>query len=255
MQLLDSADLRAAELFFHVFAHVEGTGQLPASVHSSEYVAWARAQLGDPEQRTLGEDARLLAHAFPTHAALAEVQGLGRLFKSLERAEAVGARPLAELAESEVDDARALSHLRGLGAPGELAFCAFMLELIHFVQLPAPPPPPPELMVLLSSLVPLAPVLAEARVGCVRSLHLRGRVWGNEIWVGHPGAQVAPTLEHAAWQAAHEATVVAIAKRRPELAEREVEAEAAAELTRTAFAHGMQDAHRRWLETVLALGL
>src|SRR5690349_15353645 len=76
MQLLDPADLRAAELFFHVFAHVEGTAQLPASVHSPEYVAWARARLGDPEQRTLGEDARLLAGAFPTHTALAGVQGL-----------------------------------------------------------------------------------------------------------------------------------------------------------------------------------
>jgi len=255
MQLLDSADLRAAELFFHVFAHVGDTRQLPASVHSPEYVTWARAELGDPEQRTLAEDARLLGDAFPTHAALAEVQGLARLFGSLERVEAVGARPLAELAASDVDDAKALSHLRGLGAPGELAFCAFMLELIHFVQLPTPPPAPPELATLLISLVPVAPGLQESRVGCVRSLHLRGRVWGTEIWVGHPGAKVAPTLEHAAWQAAHEATVVAIGTRRPELGEREVEAAAAAELTRAAFAHGMQDAHRRWFEAVVALGL
>jgi hypothetical protein len=253
--LVDPADLRAADLFFHVFAHVAGTKQLPASVHSAEYVAWARGRLGDPAKRTLAEDARLLGDAFPTHEALAAVQVLARLFASLQRVEAMGARPLSELSASDVDDEKALSRLRGLGAPGELALCSFVLELIYFVQLPPPPPVPLELVELLTSLVPLAPGLAEARVGCVRSLHLRGRVWGNEIWVGHPGAEVAPTPEHAAWQAAHEATVVAVAKRRPELREREVEAEAAAELTRAAFAHGRHDAHRRWLETILALGL
>ncbi len=25
------------------------------------------------------------------------------------------------------------------------------------------------------------------------------RAWGGEIWVGHPGAEVGPALEHAAW--------------------------------------------------------
>src|SRR5688500_15323285 len=103
MQLLDPAGLRAADLCFHVLAHVGGTRQLPASVYSAPYVAWVRGLLGDPEQRTLGEDARLLAGAFPTHAALAEVQVLARLFQSPERALAVGARPLSELAETDVD--------------------------------------------------------------------------------------------------------------------------------------------------------
>lgn len=253
MQLLDPAGLRAAELCFHVLAHVAGSRQLPASVHSPQYVAWARDQLGDPERRTLGEDARLLAGAFATHAALAELQALARLFHSLERALAVGSRPLAELADSDVDDARALARLRALGAPGELAFCALTLELVYFFQLPPPPPAPLDLLEHLLDLVPLAPGLADARVGCVRSLHQRGRAWGSEIWIGHPDAEVAPTLEHAAWQAAHEATVVAVAAREPALGERALEAEAVALLARAAREHGKHSAHRRWLETMAVL--
>ena len=254
MQLLDPTGLRAAELCFHVLAHIAGTRQLPASVHSAPYVEWASGLLGDPQQRTLGEDARLLAGAFPTHAALAEVQALARLFRSPERALAVGARPLSELSETDVDDPAALARLRDLGAPGELAFCAFTLELVYFLQLPAPPPAPLDLLQHLLDLVPLAPGLAEARIGCVRSLHLRGRAWGSEIWVGHPDAEVAPTLALAAWQAAHEATVVAVATREPTLGERAIEAKAVAHLAQAARQHGMQSAHARWLETIATLG-
>lgn len=252
MLLLDPARLRAAELFFHVLAHVEGTRKLPASVHSPAYVAWAQGLLGDPERRTLAEDARLLAGAFPTHEALARLQALARVFVEPERVLAVGARPLAELTKTDVDDASALQLLQGLGAPAELAFVSMTLELVYFLQLPPPSPFPSELIEPLAGLVPLAPGLAEASIGCVRSLHLRGRAWGNEIWVGHPGAEVAPTTEHAAWQAAHEATVVAVAKREPALGERDVEGRAVEELRDAARRHGKQAAHGRWLDAVAA---
>lgn len=254
MQLLDPASLRPAELFFHVLAHVEGTRQLPASVHSPEYVAWSRSKLGDPARRTLAEDASLLAGAFPTHEALAQAHALARLFGSVERLLAVGSRPLAELEPADVDDAAALARSQRLGAPGELLFCAMTLELVYFLQLPAPPPAPIALFEGLLELEALAPGLSQARVGCVRSLHLRGRAWGEEIWVGHPEAEVAPTLAHAAWQAAHEATVVAVAKREPSLSERETERVALSELASAAHAHGKQAEHRRWLATVATLG-
>lgn len=254
MQLLDPATLRAGELCFHVLAHVAGTRQLPASAHSEAYVKWAQGLLGDPERRTLAEDTRLLAGAFPTHEALANVQALARLFGSVDRLLEIGARPLSELSPSDVDDAASLAHLQGLGAAGELAFCAMTLELVYFLQLPAPPPAPLELLESLLELVPLAPRLSSAKVGCVRSLHLRGRVWGDEIWVGHPGAEVAPSLEHAAWQAAHEATVVEVAAQQPELGEREVEHMALTRLARAAQTRGKQAEHQRWLAAVATLG-
>jgi hypothetical protein len=217
-------------------------------------VAWAAGLLGDPERRTLAEDARLLAGAFPTHEALANAQALARLFVDLDRLLEVGARPLAELSPSDVDDAASLAHLQALGAAGELLFCAVALELVHFLQLPAPPAAPLELLEPLLELAPLAPRLSNAKVGCVRSLHLRGRVWGDEIWVGHPGAEVAPSLEHAAWQAAHEATVVEVATRKPELSEREKEHVALTTLAGAAQAHGKKAEHNRWLATVATLG-
>jgi hypothetical protein len=156
-----------------VLAHVEGTRQLPASVHSAEYIAWARSKLGDPARRTLAEDAHLLAGGFPSHDALAQAHALARSFSSLERLLAVGARPLAELGPADVDDPAALARSQHLGAAGELLFCAMTLELVYFLQLPAPPPAPVELLEALLELEPLAPGLSRARVGCVRSLHLR----------------------------------------------------------------------------------
>lgn len=240
-------ELRCAELFFHVFAHVRETAGLPASVASASYVAWCEQHLGEAEHRDLGEDARTLAREFPTHEALAGVQPLAKLFSSVERLEAVGDRSLAELTASDVDAPWALRHLHGLGAPAELAFCAVLLELPSFLRLPSPPPPPAALQARILALVPASPGLARAHVHCIRSLYVHGRVWGDEIWVGHPTAEVAPSLEHAAWQAAHEATVVEVARERPELSERAVEAVAVERLTRRAEAVHEGAAHAAWL--------
>ncbi len=249
VELIEPGRLRCAELFFHVFAHVEGTRELPASVYSARYIAWARQALGDPASRTLAEDATLLAGAFPTHAALAEIQVLARLFDTTAALSAVGSRSLAELAPSDVHSAGALAHLQRLGEPAELAFCALTLELPAFLELPLVAAVPPALLVELRELTPLAPRLTTAHVGCVRALDRCGRVWGREIWLGHPAAEVAPSIEHAAWQAAHEATVVAIAETRLELTERAVEAAAIEQLAQAARTAGKQREYARWLET------
>jgi hypothetical protein len=250
---IDPQGLRVAELFFHVFAHVSDTAHLPASVSSQRYVAWCRALLGDASERTLAEDARHLAAEFRTHAALAAVQPLAKLYATIERLSQVGERSLADLEPADVDDPRALSHLQALGGGAELAFCALLLELPAFSRLPPPPPPPPRLLDRVASLVPVAPSLSEARIGCVRSLYLRGRAWGEELWLGHPGAEIAPSVEHAAWQAAHEATVVAVSRERPALVERAVEAEAMQRLTGSAAAIGEQLAHAAWQHSLSAL--
>lgn len=251
---IDPAELRCAELFFHVFAHVSQTSALPASVSSRRYVAWCQGLLGEVATRTLGEDARLLAREFPTHAALATVQPLAKLHATLERLSGAGARSLAELSAADVDDPRALLHLQRLGAAAELAFCALMLELPFFSTLPLPPPIPGPFRDRVASLIAVAPGLKQARIGCIRSLHLRGRAWGDEIWVGHPGAEIAPSVEHAAWQAAHEATVTAVARERPSLDERQVEAEAVERLTRSAAATGERAGHAEWHRALHSLG-
>lgn len=245
--LIDSAELCCADVFFHVFAHVSGTAALPASVASPVYVAWCEYHLGEAQGRALGEDAQTLAREFPTHEALASVQPLAKLFRTVERLENVGSRSLAELQAADVDAPWALSHLQGIGTAGELALCALLLELPAFRQLPPTPVASALLEERLSALVHVAPGLARSRVGCVRSLHLHGRVWGDEIWVGHPGAEVAPSVEHAAWQAAHEATVVEVARARPELSERAVEAAAVERLTQRAAAVGESEGHGAWL--------
>lgn len=244
---LEPRDLRCAELFFHVFAHVAGTRALPASVFSERYVAWAQGILGDARERTLGDDACALAREFPTHAALASVQPLAKLYRTTDNLSRAGSRSLAELSGEDVDDPHILAHLQALGAGAELAFCAVLLELPDFLRLPAPPAIPATFREQAANLVRVAPGLAAARIGCVRSLYLRGRAWGDEIWVGHPAAEVAPSCEHAAWQAAHEATVVAVSREQPELSERAVEAVAVERLTRLAEAAGERAAHAAWL--------
>jgi hypothetical protein len=244
--LIASHELRCAELFFHVFAHVTDTSTLPASVASLRYVTWCQSLLGAATERTLAEDARLLARELRTHAALAAVQPLAKLYSTLERLSQAGERPLAELLPGDVDDPRALQYLQSLGAGAELSFCALLLELPAFSLLPAPPAPPESLLERLTHLAGLAPGLAGARIGCIRSLDLRGRAWGDEIWVGHPAAEIGPSVEHAAWQAAHEATVVAVSRERPSLSERAVEAEAVQRLARQATAAGEQAGHGAW---------
>lgn len=250
---IEPGELSGGELFFHVFAHVAETRALPASVSSARYVAWCESQLGPARTRTLADDAGMLARQFPSHAALISIQPLAKLFRATEKLARVGERSLAELGDQDVDDARALGHLQALGAGAELAFCALLLELPSFLRLAPLPAVPAPFRERLASLVAVAPGLSQARIGCIRSLYQRGRAWGDEIWVGHPAAEVAPSLEHAAWQAAHEATVVQVSREQPALGERAVEAAAVERLTRRAEAAGERAGHAAWQHALGAL--
>lgn len=249
---IEPAELGGGELFFHVFAHVAETRALPASVFSARYVAWCESLLGPGRARTLADDAVMLARQFPSHPALVSIQPLAKLFRTTDKLARVGERSLAELSAPDVDDANALQHLQALGAGAELALCALLLELPSFLRLAALPAVPAPLRERLASLVAVAPGLSQAHIGCVRSLYQRGRAWGDEIWVGHPAAEVAPALEHAAWQAAHEATVVQVSREQPALGERAVESAAVERLTRMAEAAGERAGHSAWQQALRA---
>src|SRR5581483_7174316 len=92
----------------------------------------------------------------------------------------------------------------------------------------------------LDEVAAAAPLLPRCRVGVARALGRRGRVMGREIWVG------AAPIEHAAWQAAHEATVAEVAAHAAQDHDA-VELAALALLAHRARASGLEAAHRAWL--------
>ncbi|MCS6900577.1 MAG: hypothetical protein RMJ98_18710, partial [Myxococcales bacterium] len=84
----------------------------------------------------------------------------------------------------------------------------------------------------------------------LRPLGVRGRVAGEEIWVGSPGWGLA-TTERCAWQAAHEATVLEVVEQCPEAARHhEVREVRAIQLLQSrAQQAGLGEPHARWLST------
>jgi hypothetical protein len=232
-----------AEAVFHVLAHVGATAHLASSVYGSAYVAAARGILGPAEERLLGEDARLLGGLLSTFASLARAQSLAWLFRSIDRASACAGRDLGALTEADVDAPELLPSLAGEPAV-EILRAAAELELPLLARLPPMAMDLPGLGRALDALSVVAPVLPECPVGVVRALRLRGRVMGREIWVGE-----AP-IEHAAWQAAHEATVAEVVERLHGAGERaghdRVEGEAVALLRARARAAGLGEGHAAW---------
>jgi hypothetical protein len=223
---------------FHVLAHVRASAALPASLFDAAYVAAAAAVLGPASARSLGEDASLLGRLAVTHDALARVQLVAWLFRSPARARAVAARDLADLPDDAVDAPRLLPLLAG--DPGaEILRAAAELELPLVAALPPLAVDRAALATAVEALVPVAPRLARSRVGVARALGYRGRVMDDEIWIGD-----AP-VAHAAWQAAHEATVAEVAAEgvREHAA---LEGEAVERLARRALAAGMEDARAAW---------
>jgi hypothetical protein len=132
--------------------------------------------------------------------------------------------------------------------------CAVALERPHYEQLPTALGDEVELRDELSALISVAPRLSNTRVDCVRALCRRGRVWKAWIWVGLPGSEVGPSVEHAAWQAAHEATVSevqdAAAREQNPCTERETELVALVLLAERARRTHKTHAHLRWLNTL-----
>ncbi len=194
------------DLVFHVLAHVRGTRHLAASVYDRTYLDFVACHVGPAEARTLGEDAGVLGRAAATHEALAAVQLLAWLHETVEAAEAVADRGLRQLGPRDVDAPRLLLALLRWEATVEVLRCAALLEREAWAALPCEPDAV-GMRSALSRVVPAAPGLEACRVRMVRALRLRGRVRDDEIWVGMPMVALGLTKEHAAWQAAHEATV------------------------------------------------
>jgi hypothetical protein len=225
-----------------VLAHVRGTAGLAPSVYDEDYVAQCEVVLGPASARVLGEDAQVLANAMPTHGLLAQSQLLAWLFASGERAARCADRDLAALRPTDVDRPELLHHLSALGAPVELLRAAALLEQPTHARLPAPQLDFDTLEQTLRRMEPLAPLLSGMRVGVSRALRLRGRVVGDEVWVG-----LAPSVEHMGWQAAHEATVAEVMEQGATLGHDALERQAVSRLRERAERAGLGGSHHHWL--------
>jgi hypothetical protein len=221
---------------FHVLAHVRATRDLASSVYDPAYVALVEESVGPARDRTLEEDAHLLGQALPSFDALARVQALAWLFRSEARVRSACGRDLAALAPEDVDAPALLPALAGDPA-AEILRAAAELEMPLLPRLPPLAMDLGELGRALDVAALAAPLLRACRVFVVRALGLRGRVMGREVWIGD-----APP-EHAAWQAAHEATVAEIGKGEHAA----VEGAALVLLARRAGEAGLGEAHARWL--------
>jgi len=203
--------IRWAELVFHVLAHVRSG--VPAAVFDPTWTAFvARHTTGE---RTIDEDAGLIASVATTHDALAEVQLLAWLFEGAGRTAAVADRPLDALRPADVDAPELLPVLVAsrYRAAIEVLRAAAELEVGVVAALPPAEHDPRAMDAAFARVSAAAPELLGCRIEHVRPLMLRGRARGRRIWVGVPCARLGPTVEHVAWQAAHEATVVEIAER------------------------------------------
>lgn len=234
-----------AEAVFHVLAHVRGTAHLAASAYDAGYVADVARQLGPAGQRQLGDDAVMLGHLLGTHDVLAAAQCLAWLFRSPARAEAAAGRDLADLAPEDVDAPALLPGVRKTGAAAEILRATAELEAPLLAALPRPAIDLGALGDALARVTGAAPHLAACTVGVLRPLGRRGRVLGREIWVG------ATSIDHLAWQAAHEATVAEVAAAMRSRGETpthaRMEREAIALLEERARAAGLTAPHRAWL--------
>ncbi|MCA9619080.1 MAG: hypothetical protein KC731_08660 [Myxococcales bacterium] len=233
-----------AELVFHVLAHVAATAALPASVYDPRYVAFVAEALGPAEDRWLGEDARALGVMLRDHDALARVQLLAWLHDEVPVA-TIAAAPLTSLAEGEVARPELLAPLIAEGPAVELLRCSVALEAEAQARLPVPVMD--DLGPALERVEAAAPSLARLTLVPLRALRLRGRVLGRSVLVGWPCAALDLSVEHVAWQAAHEATVREVASSAVGIVERGVERVALALLATRAAEVGLADEHRRWL--------
>lgn len=235
-----------AELVFHVLAHVRESAHLPASVFDPSYVSDVAEQLGPASGRTLDEDARALGVLARTHEALARVQLVAWLFSDAEHAGRFATTDLTELGAGDVLAPEVLPALSTVTRAAELLRCAALLEQPLLVRLDAIEVDWPRIEAELSAAVTTAPLLASSEVSLVRSLRLRGRVRGNQIWVGAPERGRGPSVEHVVWQASHEATVreLALAHTGPE---RAIEHAALVLMAERARAARRDASHARWL--------
>jgi hypothetical protein len=234
------------ESVFHVLAHVEAPGLAP-SCHNPAWIEWAAVRFGLSTTRSLAEDLEVIRRAATTHDALASVQALAWVFDSARACKRVTERELAMLGREDVASFDALTIALAAGPVAEVLRAASELELPILGE--AESIPPGQLDTVghaLDALVDAAPSLGRFEIAIARPLGLRGRTLGSSIVVGLPGIGC-PDAEHAAWQAAHEATVNELALLRSS-SFAELERRALALLRSRARAAGLADAHRRWLD-------
>jgi hypothetical protein len=239
------------DLLFHVLAHVAGTAALASSVYDPAYVRFVERSLGSAHERPLGEDADVLGRVLGSHEALARVQLLAWLFDTVEQASASAEADLGALAASDVAEPSLRAPLAAEGPSVELLRCAAELERGAFERLPQALCDRAMLGRALGDAVRIAPGLRGTRIMPVRSLRLRGRVRGADIWVGAPCADPGPDRHHVIWQASHEATVrevgLVLQAGAMALDERAVEAVAVVVLGQRAAETGLGAEHARWL--------
>lgn len=183
---------------------------MPASNYDPVYVSFACRRLGAAAGRALGQDVRVLERVVTSHDALARLQLLAWLFDGTEQAVACAQDDLTMLDPASVAEPALLRGLQRAGPAVEVLRCAALLELDPWSALPAEDADVDGLQAELDRVVTAAPHLGRCRVQMVRALRLRGRVRGRDVWVGAPCASLGLSSAHAAWQAAHEATVAEV---------------------------------------------
>jgi hypothetical protein len=236
------------DLVFHVLAHALETAPLAASLYDRTYVEFAARLLGPAGDRSLGEDAQVLGKVLGSHELLARVQLVARLFDSIEGASQHAAVDLGVLAERGVVRAELVRSLEPVIHAAELLRVTCEIEREPFAKLPATSFAGSELAQALDALSSLAPLLGSCTVAAVRSLRLRGRAFPDEIWFGVPSAELGVSVDHAAWQACHEATVLELSLASTEGAgEREIEHAAVVLLAERARSVEKESEHGRWL--------
>jgi hypothetical protein len=230
------------ERVMHVLAQVPAPPGLPASLYDAGYAAFVAEHLGPARDRALGKDLAALAALLGDHASLVAVQGLAVRYRDVTTARAEADRDLRELGVT--------SALLGVEPAAELLRASALLEAPHHDRLPPARLELEALDAALRELLPIAPALAHARVVPMRPLGGHGRLFGDEIWVGVPGALGGPAPTELAMQAAHEASVAEARATAGAaglgLDERAVEGVALVLLATRAGQTGRTDPHRRW---------
>jgi len=230
------------ERVMHVLAQVPAPRGLPASLHDAAYVAFVEAHLGPARDRALGQDIDALAAVLDDHARLVAVQGLAVRYRDVPTALAEADRDLRELGVT--------STLLQVEHAAELLRASTLLEAPHHDRLPPAELELEALDAALRELLPIAPHLAHARIVPMRPLGSHGRLFGDEIWIGVPGAFDGPGPAQLAMQAAHEASVAearaTAGATGPELDERAIEGVALVLLATRAAQAGRLAQHRRW---------
>lgn len=249
--IVDAAPACWADLVFHVLAHVRATRHLAASLFDSVYVRYVEGHCGASSARTLARDAEVLGRVVTSHEGLASLQLLAWLHSTIDGARGCAELELTQLTSMQVDAPELLLPLSRMGPAVEVLRCAALLEEDCWSSLPSPPDEAWDLQERLDAVVAAAPRLARCRVRRVRSLRLRGRIRGSEIWVGHPGDALGVSVEHVAWQAAHEATVCEVAEAMETMGKAPsfacVEHVAVVLLADRSASAGMGEGHRVWL--------